>query len=245
MRLTRLTRSPWSVRALVFSALTMPISSFAIIPVTDVGAIANLVKSYNQLKSQYDLLHQTYENAQQQLDTAQQLTHDSEGHYGFGGMMNGPGDLKNQQWSPDDWHSTLQGLSGGNPARYQELVNTYKRDHPDLSPSDYQKGASRDQANVYAQDVQVNRAASVNATYSFNNIKTHLTRIHALSEKIDQAKNTKAAMDLNSRLLAEVAYIQTQELKMQILMNQQMAQTKADTIASKTASAKFNTLPDQ
>ena len=96
---------------------------------------------------------------------------------------------------------------------------------------------------MYTQDVQVNRAAQVSATYAFNNLKTHLATIHALSEKIDQAKNTKAAMDLNSRLIAELAYIQTQELKMQIVMNQQMAEAQADNIAAKTASAKFNALP--
>lgn len=231
--------------AFVFSALIFPLSCFAVIPVTDVGAIANLIKNYNQLKSQYDLLHQTYQNAEQQLDQAKKLRSDAEGHYGFGGLMNGASDLKNREWSPDNWKSALQGLSGGNPARYQELVNTYKKDHPNLSESDYQKGASSDKTKVYSQDVQMNRAAMVNATYSFNNIKTHLDTIHELSAKIDQAQNTKAATDLNSRLLAEVAYIQTQELKMQILMNQQMAQASADNIASKTASAKFNTLPNQ
>lgn len=98
---------------------------------------------------------------------------------------------------------------------------------------------------MYAQDVQVNRAATVNATYAFDDIKTHLNTIHELSQQIDQAKNTKAATDLNSRLLTEMAYIQTQELKMQILLNQQLAQANADAIADKTASAKFNTLPDE
>ena len=84
----------------------------------------------------------------------------------------------------------------------------------------------------------------VNATYAFDNIKTHLETIYQLSQRIDQAQNTKAAVDLNSRLLAEVAYIQAQNLKMQILMNQQMAQVNADSIAVKTSSAKFNTLPE-
>ena len=157
--------------------------------------------------------------------------------------MNGSQDLKNRQWSPDNWDSTLQGLSGGNPERYQELLMAYKQNHPTLSQKDYQKGASQTQAKVYLQDVQVNRAVKINATYAFNNIKTHLNTIHRLSEKIDLAKNTKAALDLNSRLTAELAYIQTQELKMQILMNQQMAQDNADTLAEKTQAAKFNTIP--
>ncbi len=228
---------------LIMGALILPVTCFAVIPVTDVDAIVHLLKNFNQLKSQYDLLHKTYVATQDQLDQARKLTQNSQGHYGWGGFMNGSQALKNRQWSPDTWDSTLRGLSGGNPARYQELLMAYKHNHPTLSEKDYQKGASQTQAKVYLQDVQVNRAVKINATYAFNNIKTHLNTIHRLSEKIDLAKNTKAALDLNSRLTAELAYIQTQELKMQILMNQQMAQDNADTLAEKTQAAKFNTIP--
>lgn len=232
-------------KTMLFGLLvSFSIKSFAMLPVIDAGAIANLIKNFNQLKSQYELLQQTYQNAQHQLEQVKQLTSDSEGHYGFGNFLNGEQDFNTRSWSPDNWKSALQGLSGGNPARYQELVNAYQQDHPVLSESNYEKGASHDQAKVYTQDVEVNRAAMVNATYAFDDIKTHLSTIYQLSQKIDQAQNTKAAVDLNSRLLAEVAYIQAQNLKMQILMNQQMAQVNADTIAVKTASAKFNTLPE-
>lgn len=226
-------------------ACGFPINSFATLPVVDFGAIANLLKNYNQLKSQYDLLHQTYQNAQQQLDKANELTQDEEGHYGYGRFKNSDHDLKNRSWSPDHWKGALQGVSGGNPARYQELMKTYQQDHPNLSTSDYQKGASHDKAKNYARDVQVNRAAMVNATYAFDTIKTHLTNIHALSQKIDQTPNSKAAIDLNTRLMTEVAYIQTQELKMQVILNQQFAQSNADALAAKSASAKFNRLPNK
>ncbi len=224
--------------------ISFSIKSFAMMPVVDAGAIANLIKNFNQLKSQYELLQQTYQNARYQLEQVKQLTSDSEGHYGFGHFLNDEKDFNTRNWSPDNWKSALQGLSGGNPERYQELMNAYQQDHSVLSESNYEKGTSHDQAKVYTQDVEVNRAAMVNATYAFDDIKTHLNTIYQLSKKIDQAQNTKAAVDLNSRLLAEMAYIQAQNLKMQILVNQQMAQVNAGTIAVKTASAKFNTLPE-
>ena len=230
---------------IILSILIAPVSCFAMLPVVDAGAIANLVKSYNQLKSQYDLLSKTYENQQLQLNQEKQLTDDSEGSYGSGAFMNDDSALKDREWSPDNWKNTLQGMSGGNPARYQELVNTYKQDHPTLSDSEYEKGASSDKAKAYSQEVKVNQAAQVNATYAFDNIKTHLDNIHKISEKIDTTENTKAAIDLNSRLLAEIAYIQTQELKMQILVNQQMVQVNADDIDEKTTGAKSNKLPDE
>jgi len=51
-------------------------------------------------------------------------------------------------------------------------------------------------------------------------------------------------VDLNSRLLAEVAYIQIQELKMQTLLNQQLAQQASNRIFDETQNAKFNALPN-
>lgn len=232
------------VMLVLLETLFFSTAANAMLPVVDAGAIGNLVKNYMQLEKQYTLLQNTYQNEQQELNQTKALTNDAQGHYGFGGFMNGAQDLQQREWSPDNWKGALQGLSGGNPARYQELVHTYQQDHPSLSSSEYQKGASEAQSKVYSQDVQVNRATMVNSTYAFDTIKTHLTTIHALSEKIDQAPNEKAAIDLNARLLAEVAYIQTQELKMQILLNQQLSQSEADTIADKTETSKFNTLPD-
>lgn len=79
---------------LLAAALSLPMSSIAMMPVVDAGAIANLIRNFNQLKNQYDLLKQTYQQAQQQLEQAKQLTNDAEGHYGFGGLLNGANDLK-------------------------------------------------------------------------------------------------------------------------------------------------------
>src|SRR5436190_5738131 len=111
-------------KAMLFGLLvSFSIKSFAMLPVVDAGAIANLVKNFNQLKSQYELLQQTYQNAQHQLEQVKQLTNDAEGHYGFGHFLNGEQDFNTRSWSPDNWKSALQGLSGGNPARYQELLN--------------------------------------------------------------------------------------------------------------------------
>lgn len=233
-----------SIKTIVaFSLLSASWQARATVPVIDFSAISQLASEFQQLKNQYALLQRSYQNAEQQLSQAQELTRDSEGHYGFGNLLNGQSDLTNREWSPSSWQSALQGLSGGNAARYQELVDAYKKAHPSLSQTNYEKGASKNAAVTYQQDVQVNRAANVNATYAFNTIKSHLTTIHTLSTQIDQAKNTKAAMDLNARLLAEVAYIQTQELKMQILLNQQLVQTHADDIAAQTENATFNTIP--
>jgi len=230
---------------LFFILITFAPIDFADLPVIYLPEIAQLAQHLHQLQQQYALLQETYKNAQQQLDEAKALRADEEGHYGFGNLLNSDSDLKTREWSPDSWDDTLKGLSGGNPARYQQLLTEYKQNHPTVSQSEYEKSTSKEQGKEYAQQIQVNRAASVNATYEFNDINNHLKTIHDLSGKIEKAKDEKAATDLNSRLIAEVAYIQTQELKMQVLLNQQLAQQAADDIAEKTQAAKFNRLPEE
>ena len=215
----------------------------AFIPVIDVTAVSNLIKSYNQLRSQYDLLNETYRNAQSQLLAAQQLTNDSQGSYGIGSFLNGAKDLFDREWSPASWQRTLSGLSGANPQRYNALINAYQANHPTLPKRDFRNGASLSNTQLYQQDKDLNQAAVVNASYSFNDIQKHLSTIHLLSSKIDQLKNIKASSDLNARLLAEVAYIQTQELKMQVILNQQIAQQNSDKIKHQSDSAQFNRLP--
>lgn len=218
--------------------------SFAI-PVEDFGAYAHMIQELAQLEKQYQVLQDAYKNAQDQLSQQKKLVSDSEGHYNVGSMLNGQGDLTQREWSPNTWDAALHGLSGGNPDRYNQLLSDYKKNHPTLSPEEFQKGASGPLAQVYQQQINTNQAADVNATYAFNDIQQSLKNVHELSEQIEKSPNTKASMDLNARLLAEVAYIQIQELKMQAILNEQVAQQNSEKISAETESAKFNRLPDE
>jgi type IV secretion system protein VirB5 len=113
-----------------------------------------------------------------------------------------------------------------------------------MSVNDFEKGATKTQAQRYQHQVKVNRAVSVQATYAFNDIKKHLTTIHQLSSRIDSTQNTKAALDLNARLMAEVAYIATQELKMQALLVESQAELNAARLNGEAETAKRNTLTE-
>jgi len=226
-----------------------PLSSVAA-PTLDPGVLAALAKQlgqlqlqYHKIKQSYEELEETYANAKLRLTEAKEIAKDAEGHYGYGSLLNSAADLDQREWSPDSWQDTLHGMSGGNAARYQQLVHLYKKNHPTLSQSRYTKGASKAKAVQYKQQIQTNQAANVNSQYAFNTVKKHLQNVHSLSKKIEQAPNTKAAVDLNSRLLTEIAYIQVQALKQQAILNQQIAQRGADAIAAQTQAAKFIALP--
>ena len=220
-------------------------NAFATIPVFDYTSFIELYHEFNTLKDQYNLMQQQYDNAKSRLTEIQQVRGNSEGHYGFGNLLNGQAYKTKREWSPDNWQDALKGLSGGNPARYQQLVSQYKNDNPTLSASDFEKSESADNSKIYQAQIQNNQAANVTATYAFNNIKNHIEHIESISQQIESAPNQKAATDLNTRMNAEIAYTQVEVLKQLALMNEQTAQHNEDRIKYETANAKFNKLPDE
>ena len=186
----------------------------------------SLAKQYITLKKQYTQMHQQYNS----------IT----GNYGWGNWQNGSSDLTQREWAPGDWHSALQGMSGGNPGRYDELVAEYKKSHQNMGSDQFAKGSDHALTASYKNQVQTNQASSVSATYEFNDINTHLKTLQQLGKQIETAKNLKSAMDLNSRIQLEVAYVSIEELRMQTVLNQQMAQSQASKIAQENEAAQFN-----
>lgn len=210
--------------------------------VEDALLIEKAVAQLKQLEAQYTLLNSTYDTAKSQLSGIDALKQFNSGSYGFGGLENGLDVLKQRQYSPNNWNDALKNVAGGNPGRYAELVRAYEANHPVLSDADFSKGASSARLNQYKQNTAVNKAVSVETTYAFNELNKHIKTIHTLSSEIDKAPNTKSAIDLNSRLVAELAYIQVMNVKLQALISQQTAQNSADMLADEAEIVRFNTL---
>jgi type IV secretion system protein VirB5 len=233
-------------RFLVMSSLLiLSMQTFALTPVVDFGAITKLAAQLKQMKEQYDLLHNTYDNAKSQLDSLNNLKQLNSGSYGFGDLENGFDSLQSWQSSADNWNDALKNISGGNQERYAELVKAYEAAHPSLTDAELNRGASLAQSTQYTQNKTLNRAASVETTYAFNEINKRLKSIHTLSSKIEKASNTKSAVDLNSRLIAELAYIEVLNLKLQTLISQQLVQNGASALTDDSELIRFNTLPDK
>lgn len=232
----------------------MPVAFADLLGVEDAAMLANAVKQLEQLQDQYKLMNKAYETSKlqsQSLDAIKAVNDDikksNTGSYGFGGMNNGAPDLEKRQWSANNWRDALKNISGGNPTRYKELVSDYEKAHPTLmkSPQELGKGTSSSHLSQYQQHLALNKAASVETTYAFNEVNEHLKSIHDLSSHIDKATNTKGAIDLNSRLLAEIAYIEVMNLKLQTLISQQLAQASANELADDAEMIRFNTLPEE
>jgi len=213
-------------------------------PVYDEASVAKLAQEVNTLSKQLDDLDGMYRTAKDEYDRTGQIQNELQGKYGYGGLLDGANDFAQRNWSPNTWDDALNGVAGGNQQRYNELKKSYDNRQETLTQTQYEKGSSKENAKDYQNQVNVNKTATVQGSYSFDDIKKHLDTIHQLTKKIDETTNAKAALDLNARLMAEVAYISTQQLKMQTIINQQIAQQGSSQITSETENAKFNQLPD-
>lgn len=197
------------------------------------------IKDYNFIMEGYQLTMKELQTAMQG-DIASQLTAMT-GITDLGSLLNGEEEQDARKWSPSEW---AQVVSGGNGARYQELLEQYQKMHPTLSTSEASEGMSSANATDYQQQVETNQAASSQATYAFNNSNAHLETINNLAEKINEESDTKRIQDLNARMNAEIAYLQVEVIKGIAVMNQQMAQQQATDIHDRTEAAKFNQIPE-
>ncbi|HAT1757195.1 TPA: hypothetical protein I8Y95_001725 [Legionella pneumophila] len=232
-------------KALLFSMLLVlsPISHADLLGVEDAQMIALSLKQLNELQEQYRILRDTYQSAQAQVENLNQLKSMNSGHYGFGDLNNGLDSLQSWQSPVSTWQDALQNLSGGNSSRYKELVAAYEKNHPDLDEASFKANTSPAQAARFKEDKAVNRAVLVQTTESYNEINKHMEALHKLSKQIEHSSNTKGAIDLNSRLLTEIGFIQLMSLRLQALMSQQAAQDSLADLQDRAEIARFNKLP--
>ncbi|GGI82594.1 type IV secretion system protein [Legionella impletisoli] len=226
---------------LILGLLASP--SYAdLLGVEDAALLAKTIEQLQVLKNQYNTLKRTYENSSAQLNAIKEMKKQNKGHYGFGDLNNGLDTLQSWQSPASTWSDALRNLSGGNPSRYQALVEAYEKNHPALDENQYAQNTTPAQTARFKEDKAVNRAVLVQTTDSYNEINRRMKVLHDLSKQIEKTDNTKGAIDLNSRLITELAFIQLMSLRLQTLMNQQVAQESLAELQDRAEMAKFNCL---
>ncbi|HCD9500592.1 TPA: hypothetical protein NHI31_002910 [Legionella pneumophila] len=233
-------------RIACFLIAAMGISSAShadILGVEDAQLILLAMKQLGELQEQYRVLSDTYQTARNQLDNLNQLKSMNSGHYGFGDFNNSLDSLQSWQSPVSTWQDALQNLSGGNQQRYQALMEAYEKNHSALDEASYSQFTTPANAVRFKEDKAVNRAVMVQTTESYNEINKHMEALHKLSQQIEKTPNTKGAIDLNSRLITEIGFIQLMSLRLQALISQQAAQENLSALQDRAEMAKFNRLP--
>ena len=186
------------------------------IPVIDQTAILKHIESIAQLKSQLDALHQQIEQAQQLYGSLNKLTDMAD----VANVLNDPAIRKAL---PSDF-AAIEGLLKGegsgvfkdSASKFLEGNSTYRTDADDF----YAKDLAR---------VQNKNAGQMSLGQQMYDAATkRIDGIDQLREKISTASDAKEIADLQARLQAEQAFLQTDVLRMEGLRMVQQAQTQVD-----------------
>ncbi|WP_119258461.1 P-type DNA transfer protein VirB5 [Shinella zoogloeoides] len=186
------------------------------IPVIDQTAILKHIESIAQLKSQLDALHQQIEQAQQLYGSLNKLTDMAD----VASVLNDPAIRKAL---PSDF-AAIEGLLKGegtgvfkdSASKFLEGNSTYRTDADDF----YAKELAR---------VQNKNAGQMSLGQQIYDAATkRIDGIDQLREKISTASDAKEIADLQARLQAEQAFLQSDVLRMEGLRMVQQAQNQVD-----------------
>ncbi|UIJ90175.1 P-type DNA transfer protein VirB5 (plasmid) [Rhizobium leguminosarum] len=186
------------------------------IPVIDETAIAKQIESITQLKSQLDTLNQQLQQAQQLYASLNKVTNMAD----VAGLLNDPSIRKAL---PQDFNA-IEGLLKGNGTGV--LGNSASKFLDDNST--YRTSAN----DFYAQELA--RAQNQNAGQMslgqqiYDAATKRIDGIDQLRQQISAAADAKDIADLQARLQAETAFLQTDVLRMQALQMVQQAQVQVD-----------------
>ncbi|RJG39842.1 P-type DNA transfer protein VirB5 [Mesorhizobium sp. DCY119] len=186
------------------------------IPVIDQTAIAKQIESIAQLKSQLDALNKQIEQAQQLFGSLNKLTDMAD----VASVLNDPAIRKAL---PSDF-AAIEGLLKGNgtgvfqdsASKFLDSNSTYRTSADDF----YAKELSR---------IQSQNAGQMSLGQQIYDAATkRIDGIDELRSKISSASDAKDVADLQARLQAEQAFLQTDVLRMEGLRMVQQAQTQVD-----------------
>lgn len=141
------------------------------------------------------------------------------------GMSDTTSEQNARLWSANDWNQVLGQASGGNNTRFQELLTSYSKLYPNLQTQQTINDTTLTNT-TYQQRGETDNAALAASAYVYDEINTHINNLETILHMVDNAnknQNEKAAIDLNSRLVAELGFINLEMLKLQSIHTQMTA----------------------
>ncbi|MBB4571433.1 P-type DNA transfer protein VirB5 [Rhizobium leucaenae] len=186
------------------------------IPVIDQTAVTKQIESIAQLKSQLDTLNQQLQQAQQLYGSLNKLTNMAD----IAGVLNDPSIRKAL---PQDFSAIESLFKGSGSGVFGDVASKFLSDN-----STYKTNAN----DFYAQElsrVQNKNAGQMSLGQQIYDAATkRIDGIDQLRQKISSASDAKDIADLQARLQAETAFLQTDVLRLEGLRMVQQAQVQVD-----------------
>lgn len=204
--------------SLAFTAILLSVdpASAQGIPVIDQTAIAKQIESITQLKSQLDALNEQLQQAQQLYGSLNKITNMAD----IASLLNDPAVRKAL---PQDFKvieglfkGSGTGVFGASASKYLQANSTYRTEANDFYAQELTRAQSQN-AGQMSLGQQIYDAAT-----------KRIDGIDQLRQQISNAADAKDIADLQARLQAESAFLQTDLLRMQGLQMVQQAQVQID-----------------
>jgi Type IV secretion system proteins len=228
-------------RFLCFAALLFSLPAHAQYAVIDVFAqlqwptqIRTMIEQYNALKAQYDQLGRQVAQATR---TNQYIT----GTTGMAWIANGASEQAERRWLPASWQDALAMQRAGlNPGRYADLLKWYETRLQTVDAKLIVPGAPDHRANwSYQLSSDNTRAALASAQTLFDQLDKRLRNIEALNAQIERAASLKQAVDLNTRMAGEQAFISIELARLQAMQLMLLATAQNGTNSGTATRAEF------
>lgn len=198
-------------------------SGFAgLLPVIDPAEILKTIELIKEAQKQFRQLQDLSKQNKQQYNF---LEKNLSGNYGYGKYLNGSNDLKRRQWSNGSWVDVLSASNSGSTSAFSDAQRKYKKLYPVTSAEHISTTRRHDNLTRthYQQSSEISRAALAASSYSYDQINEHIKNLHDMLAMLENETSEKAAIDVNTRLVAELGFIQIEMLRQQNIQNQLLA----------------------
>lgn len=186
----------------LFCVLLLSMASpfaMALVPVIDVKSIIGTLRNIEAIEKMKALAHDDMGKLREEFNALNPLHFKTD-------------DLSSHGWSADSWQSAL----GGSGQAMKASLQQFKDNNPDL----YEFSSQAGQSEEVRQAVKTDSILETESTQEYDRLKQYQTDINVLSNQIPTAASTKAALDINNKLLTQIAYLQVEMIHMQVIASQ-------------------------
>jgi hypothetical protein len=168
--------------------------AIAIVPVIDAKAILGTLKNTQVIEEMKNISHGDMEKLRGEFDSINPLGFKKDS-------------LNERVWSENSWKSALSDV---------ETSKNFKKQNRDI----YEFSNQSPQQPEIESTLQTNSVLETESAAEYDRLLSYTTKINELSNKIQTAASAKSALDINNKLLVEIAYLEVEMIHMQAIGNQ-------------------------
>lgn len=197
-----------------------------------------MIEQYEQQIQQYQQQIESYDQQIKQLDS---MT----GSRGMGELLGGAQKAQDRRWVPSDWREAVSTVrAGGVPGTNQSYKVAIEQIQGGSQNSNQlgmqQNGYMAGHANSYDRAMATDAVGGAVANVAFGKSGERSDSIDALIQRIDEAEDQKAALDLNNALTAQMLILQNESIQLQATVIQMIRSQGDGQLEAQRLEANFN-----